>query len=79
MPDMDEMDRLVSRALRDHEPNMMWMPTHRIDFKTVRPDTILNHFHKADFVTKTGLTQRLESSRWYIGLGYPCVLTTLAY
>lgn len=65
VPEIDETDHLVSRALRDHEPNLMWMPTHRIDFKSTRPDTILNHYHKADFVTKTGLTERLESTRWY--------------
>lgn len=41
------------------------MPTHRVDFKTLRPHIWLNHFHKADFVTKTGLTERLKSTRWH--------------
>ena len=27
---VDEMDRLVSRALRDHEPDFQWIPTHRV-------------------------------------------------
>jgi len=65
VPEIPEQEHLVSRALRDHEPNLMWMPTHRIDFKSTRPDTVLNHYHRADFVTKTGLTERLESTRWY--------------
>ena len=86
---VDEMERLVSRALRDHEPDFQWIPTHRvgqgfinshlknqtslkmklfipnIDFKSIRPNILLNHFHKADFVTKTGLAERLESTRWH--------------
>ena len=41
------------------------MPTHRVDFKTLRPNILINHFHKADFVTKTGLTERLKSTRWH--------------
>ena len=35
------------------------------DFKSIRPNILLNHFHKADFVTKTGLAERLESTRWH--------------
>ena len=27
---VDEMERLVSRALRDHEPDFQWIPTHRV-------------------------------------------------
>jgi len=62
---LDEMEKLVSRALRDYEPDFQWMPTHRVDFKTLRPNIWINHFHKADFVTKTGLTERLKSTRWH--------------
>ena len=55
----------IKRALRDYEPDFQWMPTHRVDFKTLRPNILINHFHKADFVTKTGLTERLKSTRWH--------------
>ena len=55
----------IKRALRDYEPDFQWMPTHRVDFKTLRPNIWINHFHKADFVTKTGLTERLKSTRWH--------------
>ena len=56
---------MVSRALRDHEPDFQWVPTRRIDYNSIRRDIWVNHFHRADFVTKTGLTQRLESLRWH--------------
>jgi len=62
---VDESEQLVSRALRDHEPDFQWVPTRRIDFNNIRRDIWVNHFHRADFVTKTGLTQRLESIRWH--------------
>ena len=51
--------------MRDYEPDFQWVPTHRVDFKTLRPDILMNHFQKADFVTKTGLTERLKSTRWH--------------
>merc|ERR1711970_646640 len=62
---IDEMEKLVSRALRDYEPDFQWITTHRVDFKALRPNILLNHFHKADFVTKTGLTERLKSTKWH--------------
>ena len=59
---IDENERLISRVLRDHEPDFQWVPTHRVDFKNLRKETWVNHFHCADFVTKTGLTGKVRKN-----------------
>jgi len=61
---LDDFDQLVSRALRDHEPDLQFVPLHRIDFNSLNKDIILNHFPKASFVTKTGLTSCLQHVSW---------------
>ena len=59
------VEKTGKRALRDYEPDFQWVPTHRVDFKALQPNIWMNHFRKADFVTKTGLTERLKSTRWH--------------
>ena len=61
---LDDFDVLVSRALRDHEPDLQFVPLHRIDFNNINKDILLNHFPKASFVTKTGLTSCLHDLSW---------------
>jgi len=56
--------KLSSRALRDHEPDLQFVPHHRIDFNNINKDVLLNHFPKASFVTKTGLTSCLHDLSW---------------
>jgi len=61
---IDDFDQLVSRALKDHEPDLQFVPHHRVDFNNVRSDILINHFPKANFVTKTGLTACLRDLSW---------------
>jgi len=61
---LDDFDMLVSRALRDHEPDLQFIPLHRISFNKLGKDILLNHFPKASFVTKTGLTSCLKDLTW---------------
>lgn len=61
---LDDFDMLVSRALRDHEPDLQFIPLHRISFNKLGKDILLNHFPKASFVTKTGLTSCLKELTW---------------
>lgn len=61
---LDDFDMIVSRALRDHEPDLQFVPHHRIDFNNINKDVLLNHFPKASFVTKTGLTSCLHDLSW---------------
>jgi tubulin monoglycylase TTLL3/8 len=61
---LDDFDMIVSRALRDHEPDLQFVPHHRIDFNNTNKDVLLNHFPKANFVTKTGLTSCLHDLSW---------------
>jgi len=60
----DDLDTLVSGWLRDYEPNIQFMPHHRIAFDRVNRYTVLNHFPKTRFITKTGLTSSLHGLSW---------------
>ncbi|CBY37619.1 unnamed protein product [Oikopleura dioica] len=63
--DLDERDILISRALREVDPHLQFVPLHRIDFNHVPKEIILNHFPKSQFVTKTGLTLALKNMAWF--------------
>ena len=63
LPD-DEFDVLVSRWLRDYEPNLQFVPHYRINFDQINRNTVLNHFPKTRFITKTGLTSCLHDLSW---------------
>jgi len=61
---VDDFDILVSKLLRDHVPDLQFVPHHRIEYDALHRNIIINHFPKTRFITKTGLTSSLHDLSW---------------